>query len=104
MIREIKFRAWDKIHKEFTNAPYSTMGLKSRYEWQQYTGLKDNSEDKVEIYEGDILVSSIDGNKRVVEWCIEEASFKARHLPQCEYIDPLYLCDGEFTVIGNVHE
>ena len=87
-MREIKFRAWDKLREEFLSAGqvilaiqsgknpkiihyldilYSPDTYKDRFELMQYTGLKDKN--GKEIYEGDILqTNGIDG-KRL--WIIE---------------------------------
>ncbi len=62
-MREIKFRAWDKIADNFVyfylkpgeiniqvKAPEGVMG-----DWEEFTGLKDSK--GIEIYEGDVVVS-----------------------------------------------
>ena len=64
-MREIKFRAWDKVNKTYT---YVTLGdlicgvctetgdkklSGNKQIWEQYTGVKDKN--SKEIYEGDIV-------------------------------------------------
>jgi len=70
-MREIKFRAWAKNNKKMIHVscvswfeeflesqkPY-TLGKLDDFILMQYTGLKDNSEQLQEVYEGDILDSN----------------------------------------------
>lgn len=81
-MREIKFRAWDKYGKQMIaifdstsqNEWYMPNMKGGRWEYMQYTGLKDRN--GKEIYEGDIVVKSgymwFDGGhpnyRGTVEW------------------------------------
>lgn len=115
-MREIKFRAWETgeeiMHPNVTNGVYQdpdeiidfdfVLGLE-RFKVMQYTGLKDK--DGTEIFEGDIVsfVGDRKGN-RVVEYKNEEACFIARNLIGTGYLEPVYLNDMDFEIIGNIYE
>lgn len=117
-MREIKFRAWDKLEQSM----HSTSDLSwsnnhmywkyvGRMPWQQpcdyvlmqYTGLKDKN--GVKVYEGDFLEECM-----YVKWCDEQGGF------QCWLPDDYCLaCNGDmywhevvqdmtYEVIGNIYE
>jgi len=121
-MREIKFRAWDKLTEKFVTAQYLSENLVRTYqedssrelllrgsiftenglELMQYTGLKDKN--GVDIYEFD-LVRSERGYKTttaigVVSWYDGYCGF------QVDFKDdgPLGRLDERLEVIGNIYE
>ncbi len=108
MNREIKFRAWDKINKQFIPNKHLSVSIKNignsdQFILEQYTGIKDKS--GVEIYCGDKLTThrhdniedKIDGHVRFEHgaFVIGEGSIS---------LYALWLADDVFEVIGNIHE
>lgn len=68
-MREIKFRAWNKINKTMleifdntTQKEWFLPNCKEHYEIMQYTGLKDKN--GKEIYEGDVFVHHFEPNQK----------------------------------------
>ncbi|MCP4393113.1 MAG: hypothetical protein GY804_02435 [Alphaproteobacteria bacterium] len=129
-MREIKFRAWDKIDKIMTE-PRSLKQLliqarDMQWEWEegreiimQYTGLKDKN--GVEIFEGDI----VEAHRFYTDFGENLGAFEAEEILNCVvkylddnmafglfpikaddmcYIEPLSCSDEGIEVIGNIHE
>lgn len=112
-MREIKFRAWDKINGEMIPwnrllNGYNLRNVFMRPEMcglilMQYTGLKDKN--GVYIYEGDIIEfvpfeTSI--NNRVVKF--ERGVFKAELIRSGYSITLFELQESEIEVIGNIYQ
>ena len=108
-MREIKFRAWDKLNKEMFNVEIMNFQEKQVYkdivsyrtfndiELMEYTGLEDKN--GKEIYEGDILFeSSIEEYFKVI---FENGSFRAEvDEYSLDLEDYARICE----VVGNIYE
>lgn len=114
-MRTIKFRAWDKEHKNFNETVAANLLLQihepsedideeygKRFFLEQFTGLKDKNRN--EIYEGDILKIETD-KPMVVGWSKRFASFILNREGWAFSHWFGESCNPEnCEIIGNIHE
>ena len=113
-MREIKFRAWDKINKDMFNVESINFQERRVYkdtvsyrkfndvELMQYTGLKDKN--NKEIYEGDILFESF--GERYYKVVFENGSFRGEFKGDFdEYsFDLIDIIAQGCKIVGNIYE
>lgn len=113
-MREIKFRAWDKLNKEMFNVEIMDFQERKVYrdtvsyrkfediELMQYTVLKDMREK--EIYEGDILFESF--GEKYYKVVFENGSFRAELEGDFEEysFDLIDVVAQGCEVLGNIYE
>ena len=103
-MRDIKFRAWDKINKRWIkhfNIDLLDIPQMQNVELMQYNGLKDWN--GVEIYECDILTSAF--SKRIIIFNENNCSFMLKDI---ELRNELFSLTNEkcknLEIIGNIYE
>lgn len=81
-MQEIKFRAWNMDQMVWVYFTFVELLAGKAYgqrltNWGQYTGVKDNSEEPIEVYEGDILQRGNEKPERIYlkqcMWYLSEA-------------------------------
>lgn len=113
-MREIKFRAWDKLNKEMFNVESINFQERRVYrdvvsyrdfndiELMQYIGLEDKN--GKEIYEGDIVFESFGENYYKI--IFENGSFRAEFKGDFEEysLDLIDVVAQGCEVVGNIYE
>ena len=119
-MREIKFRAWDNVEKEFIGQDYfnlidfvgntyqfslGKLNQEISFELMQFTGLKDKN--GVEIYEGDVITHNVyikesgrleRSEPKEIFWDIEKSGWETN---RTGYSSGLFY--DNYEIIGNIY-